>query len=135
MRRFSLFLLAMGMALVVVAPTAASAAGADNNTVNSSLGSFINERPVSAPLVNDPPSGGHEFVVGSQKVTLGDQSQFVRVSAHSLPGGASPSGQVEVALNCCAQTADVMGAVDCLNVGPGLGGPPQTEADVDAILR
>ena len=135
MRRFSLFVLAMGMALVVVAPTAASAAGADNNTLNSSLGSFINERPVSAPLVNDPPSGGHEFVVGSQRVTLGDQSQFIQVSAHSLPGGVDPKGQVHLSVNCCFTTADVMGDVDCLNVGPSVGPPGETEADVDAILR
>jgi hypothetical protein len=66
---------------------------------------------------------------------VGNQFQHIRVSAHSLPGGVNPKGSVEITFTTTTGTVSLKGDVDCLNVGPGIGPPGQTEADVDAILR
>jgi hypothetical protein len=123
------------LVISIAAALAVPIASADLvGSLQSSLDDLVAWDPGFAPYA-DPPPSGHEFVVGSQKVTLGTQYQHIRVSAHSLPGGVDPKGQVEVSVNVGTVTTDVIGDVDCLNVGPGIGPPGQTEADVDAVLR
>jgi hypothetical protein len=105
--------------------------------LQGSLDDLVAWDPGFAPFA-DPPPDGHEYVVGSQVDSFGTEYQHIRLSAHSLPGGVDPKGQVEVTYHTSTRDIDIMGDVDCLNVGPGTGvatNPGQTEADVDAVLR
>lgn len=136
-------LFAVVLAAAVVTPFASADLVGD---LQSSLDDLVAWDPGFAPFA-DPPPDGHEYVVGSHKESLPNgEFQHVRVSAHSLPGGVNPKGQVEVTFDSPLFTfyfggpsqAHLIGDVDCLNVGPGIGQaehPGQTEADVDAILR
>jgi hypothetical protein len=126
-------------AVLAVAAIAVPVATADlsGDLLQSSLNDLVTWDPGFAPFA-DPPPDGHEFVVGSQTDTFGTEYQHIRVSAHSLPGGVDPKGQVQVTYHTSTRDIDFMADVDCLNVGPGTGqlqNPGQTEADVDAILR
>lgn len=135
MRRFFAAIAAAAAVAAVAIPIAA--ADLTGNLLQSALNDLAAWDPGFAPFA-DPPPDGHEYVVGSHKVTLGDQFQHIRVSAHSLPGGVDPKGQVEITFTTGTGTVDLKGDVDCLNVGPGTGQlqhPGQTEADVDAVLR
>jgi hypothetical protein len=128
--------LAVAIALCAIALPTAGAALTDG-LLQGALDDLVTWDSGFAPFA-DPPPNGHEYVVGSHKVTLGTQFQHIRVSAHSLPGGVSPKGSVEITFTTTTGTVDLKGDVDCLNVGPGIGQaehPGQTEADVDAILR
>jgi hypothetical protein len=132
MSRF-LGVVAVAIAVCAIAvPTASAALPGD--LLQGALDDLVAWDPGFAPFA-DPPPDGHEYVVGSHKVTLGTQFQHIRVSAHSLPGGVEPKGSVEITFTTTTGTVDLKGDVDCLNVGPGIGPPGQTEADVDAILR
>jgi len=105
--------------------------------IQSSLDDLVAWDPGFAPFA-DPPPDGHEYVVGSQTDSFGTEYQHIRLSAHSLPGGIDPKGQVEVTYHTSTRDIVFMADVDCLNVGPGTGSitnPGQTEADVDAVIR
>jgi hypothetical protein len=83
-----------------------------------------------------PPGPGHDFAVGSQKVTLPNGDfQHVRVSAHSGPAGEDPNGSVRVSYSTPSvpgafpgDEGDVKGDVVCLKV-TGI------EARIAALLR
>src|SRR5919198_2895086 len=120
------------LAAVACAAVVAPMARGDliDDLLQSALNDLVAWDPGFAPFA-DPPPAGHEYVVGSHKVTLGDQFQHIRVSAHSLPGGVEPKGAVEITFTTTTGTVDLKGDVDCLNVGPGIGQaehPGQTEA-------
>jgi hypothetical protein len=135
MKRFAVTVVAAAAAALCLVATA----GADlTGDLQGSLDDLVAWDPGFAPFAADPPPDGHEFVVGSQTDTFGTEYQHIRVSAHSLPGGVDPKGQVEVTYHTSTRDIDLMADVDCLNVGPGTGvaqNPGQTEADVDAVLR
>src|SRR5437763_6461787 len=115
MHRFVTLFAAAAAAAAFAVPTVN--ADLTNTLLQSALNDLVAWDPGFAPFA-DPPPDGHEYVVGSHKVTLGDQFQHIRVSAHSLPGGVDPKGQVEITFTTATGTVDLMGDVDCLNVGP-----------------
>ena len=136
MCRFIAVLATVIATAAIVIPT--GGATLTDDLIRSAIDDLVAWDPGFAPFAADAAPAGHEYVVGSQKVTVANGDfQHVRVSAHSLPGGVDPKGQVEVSFNSLAfgGAADLFGDVDCLNVGPGIGPPGQTEADVDAVLR
>src|SRR5436853_7456781 len=108
------------LAIVILSGLAVPIASADllpGGSLQSAVDDLVAWDPDFPAIAGDPPPSGHEFVVGSQKVTLGTQVQHIRVSAHSLPGGVDPKGQVQVSFQTSAGQVDVQGDVDCLNVG------------------
>jgi hypothetical protein len=137
MKKLALAAVAVAAAVLCVVSTASADLVSD---LQGSLDALVAWDPGFAPFAADPPPDGHEFVVGSQKTEnpFAGEYQLIRVSAHSLPGGVDPKGQVEVTYHTSTRDIDLMADVDCLNVGPGTGvaqNPGQTEADVDAVLR
>src|ERR1043165_492624 len=89
MERF-VALLAVVIGSAIVTPIASPDLLGD---LQSSLDDLVAWDPGFAPFA-DPPPDGHEFVVGSQTDTFGTEYQHIRLSAHSLPGGVDPKGQV-----------------------------------------
>ena len=134
MKKLALAAVAVAAAVLCVVSTASADLVSD---LQGSLDALVAWDPGFAPFAADPPPDGHEFVVGSQKTEnpFAGEYQLIRVSAHSLPGGVDPKGQVEVTYHTPTRDIDFMADVDCVHVGPGTGGPPQQEADVDAVLR
>lgn len=131
------------LVIVAAAIGAAPAARADltDDLLQASLNDLVAWDPGFAPFASDPPpSSGHDFVVGSQKVTVpaSDNFQHIRISAHSGPTGQDPKGMVQVSYRSLmfpGGSADVYGDVICLNViSPPLFLPPPT-AFVWARLR
>ena len=117
MRRF--------LVLLVVAALASAAVPAANGDVvddllQSSLNDLIAWDPEFATF-DPPPSSGHDFVVGSQKVTLPGTTSFqhIRVSAHSGPAGEDPKGSVKITYReptFPGGAGDLYGDVICLTV-------------------
>ena len=111
---------AVAIALGLVAAPTAGATVTDllYQQVYQQLVAWDSEMATLAPSAT--PSSGHDFAVGSHKVTQPSGNfQHVRVSAHSGPGGEDPKGSVRVTFQHAVfpgGVGDVKGDVVCLNV-------------------
>jgi hypothetical protein len=100
-----------------------------DDLIQAALNDLVAWDPGFAPFA-DPPPSGHDFVAGSQKVTVPTNGDFqhIRISAHSDSQGNNPQGQVQVTYRSASLpggSGDVRGNVICLNMfGPGFLVPP-----------
>jgi hypothetical protein len=120
------------VSLAALACAAVVAPGARGDGIDSLLQSSLNDLVAWDPefaAFADPPPSGHDFVAGSQKVTMPNGDfQHIRISAHSDSQGQNAQGQVQISYRSPTfpgGTGDVRGDVICMNMfGPGYLIPP-----------